>query len=823
MRWQCDSRRFLPLVGLAAWLVAGAHPAFGQGVFINELHYDNDGVDSNEGVEIAGPAGTNLTGWRLVLYNGTGGAPYQTTALTGVLPDQQGGFGTLSFVYPANGIQNGAPDGVALVDGGGQVMQFLSYEGSFAAVGGPANGLTSSDIGVAETSTTPTGFSLQLKGAGKLYSEFTWSPASASSFGAINADQVFQTSPPVPALSIPEIQGAGHVSPWANQKVLTTGVVTVRAKTGFYLQDAGDGNPATSDAVFVFTGGAPSVQVGDQVQVVGKVVEYVPGGATSNNLSITQITNPVITKLSAGNALPAPVLIGAGGRTAPTEVVDDDGLTSFDPEQDGIDFYESLEGMLVRVEHAVAVSSRNSYGEIFIVPEGAPITGRNVRGGITMGPTDANPECIQIDGALLPAGSMPVVTVGDSLGDIQGVMSYSFGLFEILPTAAPVCTPAGLQREVTTLVGDGAQLSVADFNVENLDPGDTSRMAALADIVVHRLLTPDILAVQEIQDGSGPTNDGVTDGSATYHALIQAIEAAGGPRYDFRDVPPVDGQDGGEPGGNIRVGFLFRSDRVAFVDRGTPSSTEGTQVVSDASGLHVSLSPGRIDPLNAAFTASRKPLVGEFLFAKHQRLFVINNHFTSKGGSSPLFGAIQPPVDGGSPQRQEQGKVVNGFVRQMLAADPASQIVVLGDLNDFSFSAPLINLRGGDAPVLTDLLETLAPTERYTYVFEGNSQALDHILVTDRLAPLTRYDVVHVNAEFPDQVSDHDPSVALLKLPAGDLNGDGRVDLQDLSLLVGALLHHSKNLVAYDFNDDGRVNVLDLLALAKHFTPWRCQ
>ena len=88
-------------------------PAFAQ-VFINEIHYDNIGPDTGEAVEVAGPAGTDLAGWSLVLYNGNGGAPYNTMRLSGVIADQQGGFGTVAFATH-NGLQNGSPDGIALV------------------------------------------------------------------------------------------------------------------------------------------------------------------------------------------------------------------------------------------------------------------------------------------------------------------------------------------------------------------------------------------------------------------------------------------------------------------------------------------------------------------------------------------------------------------------------------------------------------------------------------------------------------------------------------------------------------------------------------
>ena len=158
-------------------------------IFINEIHYDNTGTDADEAVEIAGPAGEDLAGWRLVFYNGNGGAQYASVALNGVLPDQMDGYGTLSFAQA--GIQNGEPDGLALVDPADTVIQFLSYEGSFSAVDGPAAGLTSTDIGVMEPYDTPLGQSLQLTGDGIFYEDFVWSAPATSSFGAVNGAQSF--------------------------------------------------------------------------------------------------------------------------------------------------------------------------------------------------------------------------------------------------------------------------------------------------------------------------------------------------------------------------------------------------------------------------------------------------------------------------------------------------------------------------------------------------------------------------------------------------------------------------------------------------------
>ena len=162
-------------------------------VRISEIHYDNTGTDAGERIEISGPAGTDLTGWSVVLYNGTGGAAYNTQALTGLIPATCDSRGVVVLVYPSNGIQNGSPDGIALVDSGATVVEFLSYEGTFTAVGGPANGLVSVDIGVAQNGTEPLGSSLQRSGAG-VWTATT--PLGTNTFGACNDND--EPPPPPP-------------------------------------------------------------------------------------------------------------------------------------------------------------------------------------------------------------------------------------------------------------------------------------------------------------------------------------------------------------------------------------------------------------------------------------------------------------------------------------------------------------------------------------------------------------------------------------------------------------------------------------------------
>lgn len=206
---QIFRRSLLLLAGLAC-LAAGTALA-DSAVFINELHYDNTGTDVGERIEVAGPAGTSLAGWSIVLYNGSDGRPYDTLPLAGALPDHCGGHGTA--VVAPNQIQNGDPDGLALVDNG-TVVQFLSYEGSFTAVAGPAQGMTSVDIGVYESSGTPIGHSLQLTGHGSTYSDFTWQPPASDSFGACNPGQSFVPAVDMPPtlLSLDPADGASDVS-----------------------------------------------------------------------------------------------------------------------------------------------------------------------------------------------------------------------------------------------------------------------------------------------------------------------------------------------------------------------------------------------------------------------------------------------------------------------------------------------------------------------------------------------------------------------------------------------------------------------------------
>jgi predicted extracellular nuclease len=638
----------------------------------------------------------------------------------------------------------------------------------------------------------------------------------------------------VPTAYIHDIQGAAHVSPLAGQAVsFVPGIVTAVTGDGFWFQDPNpDSDPRTSEGLFVYTstvGLKPAV--GDSVKVSGTVTEFRPGGSTSSNLSFTELTSASVVSLGSGNPLPPAVVLGRGGLAIPTTVIEDDATydveTSgvFDPGSDGLDFFESLEGMRVQINDPVVIGPTNvlfGIGELPVLADlGADAGLRSARGGIVVQAGDFNPERLALFGGLAPT---PVANVGDLLSPVLAIVDYGSGVYRFLVTGTPGVTPLASAPETTQLTGDNRRLSVASYNFGNLASQDKTRLPVLAGQIVNAMHSPDIVGVMEIQDNTGPTDDGVVDASQTWGALIAAIVDAGGPTYSYRQIDPVNDQDGGQPGGNIRVGFLFAQNRVAFVDRPGGTATAATAAVAGSPGVQLSYSPGRIDPTSTTWNTSRKPLAGEFLF-NGRRVIVIANHFNSTAGDDPLYGRFQPPVRASELQRAAQAQAVNAFVGSLQTLDPNAAIVVLGTLNDYPFSGTLDVLRSGGR--LVNLADGLAPAERYNYLYlDGNSVMIDHILVSPALATYAApaLDVVHVNAEYATRASDHDPLVATLTVPlAGDVDGDGDIDRNDVALIVAARNTSTGNpFDPRDLNRDGRIDVLDARLAAIRCTRSGC-
>jgi len=629
----------------------------------------------------------------------------------------------------------------------------------------------------------------------------------------MDADYVFGFTAEVSATPIHAIQGAAHISPYSGQSVRTTGIVTAKSTNGFWMQDPSpDADSATSEGIFVFTSSAPTVSVGDSVSVSARVQEFRPGGVSNGNLTTTELASATVSVLSTGNQLPAPTVIGTGGRIPPDTLIEDDASSGnvetsgvFDPDQDGLDFYESLEGMRVQLNNAVAVGPTDvDFGETPVIgDDGANASVRTYRGGILLRPNDANPERITLDDLLT---SVPNVNVGDHYsGPVVGVMDYNFGNPFLEVTSSGLTRVAdGVTREVTDPVEPG-QLAISTFNFENLAPDNPqSKFDGLASLIVNNLRSPDLITGEEVQDSSGATDNGVVDASQTLSKLVDAVVTAGGPRYAWREIDPVDDEDGGQPGGNIRQVFLFRTDRgLSFVDRPGGDSTTANGVAGSGSSTHLLYSPGRIAPADSAWSDSRKPLAGEFDYRGH-KVFVIANHFNSKGGDDPLRGRFQPPDEVTAAQRHQQATLVADFASQLSSADPSANVVVLGDLNDYEFS-PTVQIL--ESAGLHDLMSTLPLNQRYSYDFEGNSEVLDHIMLSGPLfaRPLV-FDPVHVNAEFFDQASDHDPSVVRVNLndpPSVSAGGPYAIDEGSSTTLTASGSDPESGDLSYAWDLDG--------------------
>jgi uncharacterized protein len=610
-------------------------------------------------------------------------------------------------------------------------------------------------------------------------------------------------APPVAAVSIGSVQGSTNAVPatgypypsplptgataqeplaWParyNQTVTVHGVVTAvtsDGSRGFYVQDCGDSDPNSSDAVFVFTGStsSPVEVIGDVVSVTGRVGVFF-GQTQISQSSVTQ-------RIKTGTApLPAPVEIDV-----PSNVINPDALL----------YFERLEGMRVRI------SAPRVIGAAFRLPGAAANTTtfyvvdsddtgelsgtgqlqvRNLGGGAV----DYNPEALEIaDDAIVGGGSltpvvaggthpgMPPVTVGDVCEDIAGVLNYSFNSYKIFPTTDPefLCSlkPKPVIGSAAVRPRQVGEVSIASFNVENLFPVNTPLssdasdqcVASRADLgpcystselatkiskltigLVDELKCPDVVSVQETFSEAILTTE-----------LVPALAARGCP-YLVKSFPTHDVR-------GIENAVLYRTDRSLVVNSIAKMPTQS------ACGGDPFLTP----------SPGREPLVATFTTSTGVAFTVIGNHWKSKGGDEPLFGQVQPPVRESEVQRKCQAQAV----RQYLNTLPANaKVAIVGDFNDFAFPEPgegpdpLTIMQGTGAAALV----LAAAPGSYTYNFSGRSQSLDHIYLTSA-ANLLRTGVAtsYLNSDFGDVLkedtsighgaSDHNPDVVFLALEA---------------------------------------------------------
>ena len=776
-------------------------------VFISEIHYDNDGGDVGEFVEVEGDAGTDLTGWTLVPYNGNGGGQYSVTPLSGTIDDESNGQGAVSF--PISGLQNGSPDGVALVDDSGTLIEFLSYEGSFTATDGPAAGVDSTDIGVSEPGSTPIGQSLQLVNG-------VWTGPEAESPGDLNS-----TGGSGPELRlIHEIQGNGDASPFDGQQTIISGIVVgdFQAITtddpandepldGFFVQEEdvdSDGDPATSDGIFVFAPGAIDVAVGDLVEVTGTIDEF---------FGLTEITGVSdITVVSQGNPLPTPAT-----PTLPTAVGD--------PTVD----WEAIEGMSVSFSQPLFVTGLfplGAFGEVQLSATGTQdhpnqIHPAGSQEAIDLRQLNADARVILEDGedenesfpngiptwnpepTPFLGGPENTLRSGDEVVGLSGVVFYTFGEYEVIPVN--VADPTDPDGAVTInrtprpvgVPEVGGDLTVAGFNVLNyfvtLDQGSNTcgppgseqgcrgadtqaefdvQSAKIADAIAD--IDADIVGLIELENSAN--DEAIAD-------LVAKVNAISGRTYDYVPTGYI-GTDA------IAVGFIY--------DPATVSLDGGFAV------LDSSVSPAFIDNKN------RPALAQTFVdLGSGESMTIAVNHLKSKGSAcddvanpgDPAFGVApyalgddldvgpigDPAYTGNCNLTRTAAATVLG---QWLAADPtgtgATNTMVLGDLNAYPGEDPITELEGQgyvDVKKAFNGGDTSWAAGGHSFVFNGEHGTLDYAMVNDALlGQVTGAEAWHINADEPFAIdynnfnppgqatldewksSDHDPIIVGLSL-----------------------------------------------------------
>ncbi len=725
---------------------------------INEVDYDQPSSDTAEFIELTnvGGAPADLSAFTLELVNGNGGSVYRTLALPAASLAPGDTFVVcgnaflvancdLDVTPDSNLVQNGSPDAIRLLRGA-TVVDALSYEGDVAGA------VEGSGAGLEDDSSGGVGGVNQYKGLSRFPDgtdtdqnnlDFTFSCITP---GQPNSDRTTGCSPLGPIVEIFEIQGAGLASPFDGQVVRTTdNVVTAVGTNGFFLQtppERSDGDPATSDGVFVFTGGAPTVAAGDRVDVAGSVVEF---------FDLTEITgNPTVSVLSSGNPLPAAVSFSAA-------------LPAPAPSPQSAQL-EPFEGMLV-IFDGLASGPSDGFGDVGVVTQASRSfrePGIEFPGQPGLPVWDGNPEVFEIDPDGL--GGPGVDVFATQAVAAEGPLTFRFGDYQVLPKALVLGPQPDVLRAVRAR--QPGELTVASQNMLRLFAGDPAGvLEVFSEHIRVNLGAPDILAMQEVEN------------LAVLTALAARIQADD-PALAY-SAHLIEGNDVG----GIDVGYLTRDDTV--------------QVLSvDPFGEDLLLS------VDSSLLHDRPPLVLEALYVGDGASFpitLVDVHNRSLGG-------IEDPDDGArvKTKRLEQAESIAGLVQDLQTADPDIHLVVLGDFNAFQFTDGFVDVVGvisGDLdpagaelpgadlvePNLTNQVSSLPAAERYSFVFGGNAQALDHILTSSSLTDLVRgVEFARGNADSPAglhdvltttlRASDHDGLVLYL---FADSDGDGVADGDD--------------------------------------------
>lgn len=578
------------------------------------------------------------------------------------------------------------------------------------------------------------------------------------------AIRVDVTAPTVVPLSIPQIQGSGSRSPYECLPVTTSGVVTFVKKDGFFLQDpTGDGDPTTSDGVYVYTKSAPpaAAAVGNSVTVSGMVQEYVPSG-DPNSPPLTEITGPTVNLLSSGTQLPDPINIG-----------------SLDP-NGSLEQLERYEGMRVHVDaltvtgptlgsvdevNARATSNGLFFGVLPATPRPFREAGIEAPDPVPNPPCciprfDGNPERLRVDTSALP--SKLEVTSGAVVSNITGPLDYGYRTYSIV--AEEGITATGNIAAAPLPAPDAGEFTIASMNLQHFfnNAGFANRLNKVSLAIRNILRTPDIIGVQEAETPPSPQSSQNSVLELLALKLNEDAVAAGDPAPNYETYL----DPGNDPSG-INVGFLVKPGIT--VNGVTQHGNNDTL-------------PGSGQSLN-----DRPPLVLDASVSNQgetERFYVVVNHLRSLSGVE---------IPGGLAQEKRKGQAE--FLANLIQNDLGNaKIVSIGDYNAYQFNDGYVDVMGtivgNPAPAdqvalaspdlvdpnLTDLLTLLDPPQRYSYVYDGTAQALDHVLVSSSMfGDVTRFFYAHNNADFPEsyrgdfgrpeRYADHDIAVAYFKLP----------------------------------------------------------
>ncbi|MDH3626324.1 MAG: hypothetical protein OEV00_11545 [Acidobacteriota bacterium] len=521
--------------------------------------------------------------------------------------------------------------------------------------------------------------------------------------------------------TIQMIQGDGVRSPMAGRLVRVTGVVTGETRKGFFLEDPeGDPEGAASRGICVFES-RRRPPLGSVVEVEGRVLDYLPH---EDERPTTQIDMTEFRVSQERAPLWTPVWLSAANLAK----------TNAELAQ----YLNSHEGMLVGIRKgATLIAPSNPFGDNVAVPADMDIP-RTLHGGVSI--QADNPHRWYPSFRFIRYARAPIVNVGSKLAEsVIGPLNYRSAAFQIAALGDLEVESRPVRPEATRLVRDEDSLRVLTLNGFNLDRRHedpdkvqdrrrdvdddvgSGRFRALATAIVRQAAGPEIIALQEIQDDDGAEISERVSAAATYRKLISEVRKLGGPDYHWADCPPESDSDGGQPGGNIRNGFIFDASRVDLSRSSLDRIGDGSQ----------------------EFEGSRKPLVGRFVDRRTGRaIAIINVHLASKRHQRGIFAPENPGFDPRLSTRVRQAERIARVLDEF--DDNGIDYYVTGDFNDHEFSETLAALldRGR-----VNLAERVPVNARYDYNHRGISQVLMHGVVSSRQAadPGVDYEILHGN------------------------------------------------------------------------------